>query len=733
MNRTPYSLTNLLLLLATVLCFAGTPASAQEDGAESTTVVYPASYFAEYAPITAQDMLDRIPGLGSATGGGFGGFSGGGGFPGGGSFGGRGPGGGQRGLGDGGGGNQILINGKRVAGKSNQASSQLDRISASLVDYIEIIRGTSGELDIRGSGQVINVVLLEAYTDNSLSYEANMDRYWDDELKPGGSLAYSGQFGGLTYLFGVQVEPRYDSRLSKETSIRGDFSPNDRVREESVRDSTSHAYSANLGYEINERSSLRLNGLLGMDDSDSDADRWTTDLKVFPNKLYQEREDMGSDGDNWEIGGDYEYNFDGGRRFKVLFISNERNNDQLRERFVVGQSGETKNLFLDTWSRDTENIVRGSYTLGLAPGQDLESGLERAVTTLDSTLRLATARAGTPDPAYGGLVPVPVANANTTVEEIRYEPFLVHNWRINDRMSLESTLKYEVSEIEQSGDVYNKRDFSFLKPKLDYRFDLSRAVQLRATLEKTVSQLSFSDFVAASDYGDNDRDVQAGNVQLRQEEAWRYELNLEYRLPNDMGVLDGNLFYHDISNAIDRIDVTPVGGPLESASGNIGDGKRYGLRANASVRLIPVSLPNVLATARFEVQDSEVTDPFLGIERRMRYTDRGRLELGFRHDVTRWSMNWGVTWNNRFDGNRKQYDLEDIELDAGEPYLNSFVEYVSAGGLTFRLDGRSTTNNARCRERRRYLGSIADDILEEIEDQCSWSGRVLTFRISGTF
>ena len=41
-------------------------ASAQDNVGEDSTVVYPASYFAEFNPVTAQDMLDRIPGVGSA-------------------------------------------------------------------------------------------------------------------------------------------------------------------------------------------------------------------------------------------------------------------------------------------------------------------------------------------------------------------------------------------------------------------------------------------------------------------------------------------------------------------------------------------------------------------------------------------------------------------------------------------------------------------------------------------
>ncbi|MDA9297244.1 hypothetical protein N9Q44_03900, partial [Gammaproteobacteria bacterium] len=39
--------------------------SAQDAGDESSTVIYAADYFDQWQPITAQDMLDRIPGQGA--------------------------------------------------------------------------------------------------------------------------------------------------------------------------------------------------------------------------------------------------------------------------------------------------------------------------------------------------------------------------------------------------------------------------------------------------------------------------------------------------------------------------------------------------------------------------------------------------------------------------------------------------------------------------------------------
>ena len=698
---------------------------AQDNVGEETTIMYPASYFTEFNPVTVQDMLDRIPGVGSATGGSNQNSRG----PG------QGGGNGGRGLGSGSGGSQVLINGKRTAGKNNQASGQMDRITADQVNYIEIIRGTSGELDVRGSGQIVNVVLFEDLSANSLSYEVNMDRYLDHNTQPGGSVSYSGQTGGLNYVLSAVAEPRYDHNVSKETSILADFALNDEVREERIREQTSYDFSVNLDYELSLKSSVRFNALYSENDNPTDVLRYTTDLRATPRATAIEREEIPGDRNNWEIGGDYEYLSEGGDRFKVLFISNRNNSASTRERYDVFADGsESKDLFLDLGSVTTERIVRGSYTMGLFEGHDIEFGAERAQTTLDSSLALGLpSSAGTPSADFGGLVPQAVSNANSTVEEIRIEPFIIHNWIINSRMTLESTLLYELSEISQSGDVNRTRDFDFVKPKVDFRYNLTPQLQLRGSAEKVVRQLRFSDFVASNDPQDNDSITLYGNENLRQEWFWKYDFYADYRLPNDIGVVNMNLFYHQHKDRIARIDVSPSEDNLQSANGNIGDGDVVGISINSSIRMRMINLPNLLVTSALSVRDSEIEDPFLGIDRRFARFGRGRLTLGFRHDLPRWNMNYGLEWSNRFDSNEKVYDIDDIADYIGEPNTNAFVQFVDSRGTTYRFDARNATSNLQCRERTRFVGRISANILEEIEDRCETSGRVVSLKINGTF
>ena len=707
------SLTASVLSLGMFVAVPASQAQIAETGDDST-VTYPAAYFQQWAPVTAQDMINRIPGVGSATGSNFGGSSGG------------------RGLG-GGGGNQILIDGKRVAGKNNEASSQLARIPADKVQHIELIRGTSAELDVRAD-QIVNIVLTEALSSRSFSYEINTDRYMDSHVQPGGKIAVNGQQGSFNYLLSAEAEPRHDFRPSSERSVQGDFSPNDTIREERARDQYTYSYAANLAYDINADSSARLNMLYSDYDNTVDVDRRITDLTVSPPQTVIEREVIPGTNNNWEIGGDYERVFSNNHRFKILLIANEKNEESTRERFAREAGGdEEKELYLNSDTTTEERIIRTSYSLGLADGQDLELGVERAQTTLDSKLRLGLPGTGPGSDSHGGLTPVAVSNANSTVEEIRYEPFIVHNWQINERMTLESSLIYEASEITQTGDVYNQRDFDFYKPKFDLRYDLGNGKQLRATATKGVRQLSFSDFVASSDERDDDAETMAGNVNLRQEQVWNFDLGAEYRLPNDLGVVEGSVFYMQHLDVIERIDVSATPGNPVSANGNIGDGDMYGLRMSGSLRMNAINLPDLMIISRLEVKDSEIRDPFLGIDRRFENFERGRFQLGFRHDLPSLRINYGMNWNNRFDGNIKRYDIDNIERTYGDPNVTAFLEYVTPSNTRVRFDAPNATNNIQCRDRTRFDGRISTGAISEIEYYCAEAARVVSIKINGTF
>jgi hypothetical protein len=184
---------------------------------------------------------------------------------------------------------------------------------------------------------------------------------------------------------------------------------------------------------------------------------------------------------------------------------------------------------------------------------------------------------------------------------------------------------------------------------------------------------------------------------------------------------------------IDRVDVSTLT-TIASANGNIGDGERYGIALDGSLRLGFLGNPEMLVTSALRLEDSKVTDPFLGIERRNRQHGRGSFRLGFRHDLPARNMNYGFNFSHGFSGALKVYDVDKIEdYDSGDN-LSLFFEMVGFAGLTYRFETMNTLNAERCRIRSRYTGgTIATGALDEIEDSCSVTGVKYAIKIRGTF
>lgn len=693
------------------------PAAAQEAIEDESTVTYPASFFAQYRPVSVNDMLNVIPGISLALEGNevqtFNGA--------------------DRGLGAS---EQILINGKRMAGKANEASSQLDRIAADQVQYIEIIRGTSGDLDVRNTGQLVNIVLFESQSSSSLATELGATHFRDGHVEPIGTFSFSGQTGQFDYLLSAQVASGYETLDSYEISVLPPGLDLNDVREiDRTQDQTTYTLNSNIAYQISPASRIAFNGLYRKNDPPVDLVRTITNFQNTPPTIRVEREAIPANSDNWEFGGDYELNLDSGGKYKILFIVNEDNNDVTRERFFSsGLDGpEAKNLFLDTSRRERERIVRTSYTFDPAENQSLELGIERAQTILDSSLKIGLPIPGVASSGHGGLTPVALPNAVSTVEEVRYEGFAIHNWQLNQRMSLESSLFYEDSEISQSGDVNISRSFDFLKPKLDFRFNMSSSFQLRMSAELDVSQLRFSDFSAAENDRDETQNTIAGNPELEQEQVWRYNVNLDYRLPNDGGVLNSTLFYYDVGNSIDRIDVSTSPTNLASTNGNVGDGKVLGLNLNASIRLAFLNLPQAVVTAGLLVQDSSIFSPMIGKKRKVVPFDRGNVRLGFRHDIPSQNFNYGFNYRDGIDGNRPFYDVDNVIFIGSNSNLSLFAEKNGVGRFNYRFEVDNLLDHENCRERRRFNGYLRDGDIREIERFCTTNGVRFTLKVRATF
>jgi hypothetical protein len=133
--------------------------------------------FARFKPLTALDMLRQVPGFSirEATQ--------------------------ERGLGQATG--NVLINGQRISGKSNDVITELSRVPAKNVIRIDIVDGAT--LDVPGlSGQVANIIAKAGDISGQFAWRPEFREVYVDPVFTRGEVSVSGKRGALDYTLGLQ-------------------------------------------------------------------------------------------------------------------------------------------------------------------------------------------------------------------------------------------------------------------------------------------------------------------------------------------------------------------------------------------------------------------------------------------------------------------------------------------------------------------------------------------------
>src|SRR5688572_15722355 len=154
------------------------PAPVAAPAADGKRVYMPAD-FARFAPKTALDMLSQVPGFSI-----------------------RGEDNASRGLGQASG--NVLLNGKRISGKSTDPVTALQSISAKNVVRIEIV--DAAQLDVPGlTGQVANVVYeAGGKMSGQFSYRPEIRANYAHPLYTRGDVSVSGTRGPVEYTLSLQ-------------------------------------------------------------------------------------------------------------------------------------------------------------------------------------------------------------------------------------------------------------------------------------------------------------------------------------------------------------------------------------------------------------------------------------------------------------------------------------------------------------------------------------------------
>lgn len=668
----------------------------------SVKMVYDRAYFASYSPISAKDIIERVPGVTSLAG----------------AVGVRNnEKSARRGLRSST--DQVLINGRRVSGKEGTPSDLLEKLPAQRIVRIEVITGEIKELDAEVGARVINIVTDQSSTIGG-SYTNGIINTTMGDTIPVFLVNISGESGGLSYNFSVEKRPQaspgriVDRRFSPAGVLIGGV---DETRDRSGRLLTSRLL---IGYNFESGTTLQFNGIGSFVPSEyPDIARAFTIAGTTrtPTTAILDR----TDNKDYKAEGsvDLTVPFGSGHKFLALGVYNRRTIDE--DSLTSNLVGATTVAFAaDTRDEHAaEGILRGTFQFSVFNGDTIELGAEGARNKLDKDLDFFTLTPGV-------RTEVPLFNSDQVNTEDRIEPFLSYTWQPFDSLVIEPGIAAEFSWLDQIGpDVDEERHFKFVKPSFNFYWTLSPREQIYINVIRDVAQLSFTDFAATVDR-DGD-EILGGNPLLRPERSWDFALGTSVTLPGDRGNFGLRGFYRTIDDVLDRV---PIVGTA-SGPGNIGSGKSYGGKVEMSVKLGKFGLFDGTLSSNYTWQDSRVTDPFTRLKRRIAKQPRYIWGNQFRHDVRSWGFSYGLeyTKNGGFiESDFDKFDRRTTAADARVFFEQQFTRNVSA-----RFFYTNVARESSVRMRTRYAVSQADGTVLQTERRAERPAAYYGVRVRGTF
>ncbi len=686
------------------------PAVAQQvaaTGAGAQTQVYEPLFFSRFAPKTAADMVKNIPGfqLSEASE--------------------------ERGFGQAR--QNVLINGRRVSGKSNDAETVLARIGANAVVRIEIVDGAT--LNIPGlSGQVANVIAkVDAF---SGSWEFTPQ--FRENLRPAwyrGSISANGRTdGGWSWSAALKLDQERNGHKGPTVVANAAGQVTDLRQEGFTGASEEPELDATLTYEAvdgaiaNFNLSLRDSNFIGREDS------FRNPVSGTPQAWFAF---FGEDERGGEIGADYEFDLGPGR-LKLIGLSSYENGIDLETFEGYDAAGAPIEGFRDVKHIEVgESIVRGEYGLSAFDG-DIQFSAEGAFNFLDVVNEDGERQAD-------GSYPLSIFEDGTArVEEKRAEANLSHSRTLDDALSLQTSIGAEYSELSKVGGDARE----FVRPKgfvsLAWRPDETFDINLKA--ERRVGQLNFGDFLSSNDLQNGANS--AGNAELVPEQRWVASSEINRNL-GAWGAVKLVAEYSLIDDVVDQIPIDANGLPVLDPSqnpgaiagegvGNIDKATAWAIAGSGTINFDPIGAKGLQLNFFMRFADSEVDDPLTGTAREISRSDRFNTTVSLRWDIpeTPWALVGGYEGFKNYRG----YRLDQIEYGWEDPGVSfAAIENKDVFGMRMQLEvvnlGDTSENYRREFYQRAAPGEprLRTNQLDFTQEQRRTFGPIIRFNVAGTF
>ncbi|NKB34895.1 MAG: TonB-dependent receptor [Pseudomonadales bacterium] len=619
---------------------------------------------------------------------------------------------------------QVLINGERIPGVTDDRVALVDRIPAELIDRIEVIRSPTADIDSQGLGGTINLILKDGAELQGSEWRLGGIFYPDIDPTTKGSAAITlaDTNNAWSYLLSLNTQERLGPKTKSEFSYNEAGELQQVFSSDDIRESTDNSLFGNLSYKVDNEESLSVRfGYVGSQiDEIEEFQIHDEEFELEESGL--ERRD--SEQERWDLGFSYDKSVNDDLDFRFSLSGSQFRDDTEDLEALIDEGVEEIELLQSTDIEDLDLQTTAGFSYRINSEHRIEFGFGANKQEREANQRIF-------ERDEDDLVDVSPGNGIYRVEESKRFIFLKDIWDLSNSSTLELGLRGEDTELSQRGSngLSSETQFEF-NPSAHYFREIGSNGQLRVSLAKTLRRPNFTEIIPFVNRDSPSEDqVTIGNPSLHPEVALGLDVGYSHSFDNSGGILGLNFFYRDIE---DKIELTQIGEDTFSPE-NVGNGEAWGLEIDFGMPLTFVGLPQLSFFTNYSYIDSEIKDPFTNQTRRFNLQPNYIANVDLIHSFDRLGINHGISF-------QKQGKVRDLQFDETKQVsyganLEYFIEKTIGENLTLRFSANNLLD-AEKRERGLIydgLNSFLDGELEERVFEWEESEPVFLITVRGTF
>lgn len=531
---------------------------------------------------------------------------------------------------------QVLLDGRPlVDADTSRSNMEVDRIPASMIERVEIIRSPLVKYPSSGAAGTVNIITKRTFAPQGNVGLTIGGGHVDSFNNPGELSAWTGgEAGQLKYFIGGGYQRRY---LEESINTFNTFKPKSNEGkniQDQKRTFDEWTFLSRFEYKANENNSFV----------------WSPTYM----KTKELREQI--DG-RYNAAAPY-----------ALNRTKEETRHRLREN--IG------NLF--EWNQTFNNFFSGRvfFDVQQAKEETERRGKETSFPSLKVTpsysfnpidlMRYApgaayTALIGNHTVEFGGGLnqltrdekDVTRTDRFYSIKESIYYGYLSDSVPVfgRDRLTAGVRVEHAILDTTDKTGTTHSTTATDWNPSLQYRLAVTDDIDFRAGLARTLRRPDMRDLspLIKQEDGTYAKPDTQGNPDLVPERIWGLDVGMDWYLFDRLGLFSVNYFNRQFSNKIER-SLTTYTRPNNSTAylstpRNLGDGEAYGVELEARVPLKMFGMPNLTLWGNLTTIHSSVDDPLTGQTRRFAEQPDLLTNVGLDYYVDAWKTTFGVNWN----------------------------------------------------------------------------------------